>query len=147
MYSDILATLRELPSPLSEAYFSDANIARVQADLVTQVARRMQYKITAQKRGEVLNVMMYLYNNTDLNQYTNVAQQVTDLNDRVLHILLELTITGIKQYLTNLRDSYSVPTPLQLPQSTSVVGTKMYGTPAVGARPGYGTPSPQALAW
>ena len=147
MYSDILATLRELPSPLSEAFFSDANVARIQADLITQVARRMQYKITSQKRGEVLNVMIYLYNNSDLNQYTNVAQQVTDLNDRALRILVELTITGIKQYLTNLRDSYNVPTPLQLPQSTSVAGTKLYGTPVVGARHGYGTPSPQALAW
>ena len=138
MYSDILATLRELPSPLTEAYFSDSNIAKVQADLVTHVARRMQYKITAQERGEVVNVMMYIYNNTDVNQYLNVAQQVTDLNDRATRILLELTITGIKQYLTNLRDSYKVPTPLALPQSTSVVGTKGSG---------YGTPSPQALAW
>ena len=147
MYSDILSTLRELPSPLSQAFFSDANIDTVQAELVAQVARRMQHKITAQKRGEVVNVMIFVYTNNDTNQYMNVPQQVANLNDRATRHLLELTMTGIKQYLTNLRDSYSVPQPLQLPQATSVAGTRLYGTPVVGARPGYASPSPQALAW
>ena len=126
MLSDILASLHELPTPLSQAFFSDGNIAAIQAGIIQQVKLRLGHTITDQPKDQVIIVMKFVYRDSDVNQYLDVASQVRALNVKGLNILTDLTITGIKQYLTYIRDSQNQPQPLPLPVMTSVAGTKLY---------------------
>lgn len=127
MLSDVLATLHELPTPLTEAFFSDRNIQLIQNAIIQQIKSRLGHTITNQNQDQVLIVMKFVYRDTPNNQYLDVSQQVESLNKRSIDVLVDLTITGLKQYLTYVRDASTLPQPLPLPLMTSVAGTKLYG--------------------
>lgn len=153
MLNDVLAALHELPTPLSSTFFSDSNMQVIQQSLIAEIKSRMGITITNQDREQVIIVMKYVYRNTPNNQYVDVPRQVAYLNSEALKILRDLCITGLKQYLTYIRDASSLPQPLPLPKMTSVTGTRLYGTSAVGADasgtfvPNNPRATPQALAW
>jgi len=113
------------PNPLSDAFFSEFNRATIQKNIVLKIKEKTGYTIDAQNDGDIQALMKRVYVNMLANPYTNVRQQVENMNNKVVEEATGTISTGMLQQLLYLRDISSNPVPLAPPISTSTYGNKI----------------------
>lgn len=113
------------PNPLSDAFFSPFNRETIHNGIIASIRKKTGYDIDKQNDADVQALMKRVYTNLMGDPYTDVRQQVLDMNQRVVEEATETISTGMLQQLLYMRDIESNPIPLQPPVSTSTYGNKI----------------------
>jgi hypothetical protein len=113
------------PNPLSDAFFSPFNRETIHDGIVGAIRKKTGYTIDKQNDADVQALMKRVYVNLMSDPYTDVRQQVENMNNKVIEEATETISTGMLQQLLYMRDIESNPIPLQPPVSTSTYGNKI----------------------
>jgi hypothetical protein len=116
---------RLLPTPLTDAFFSDFNRARVHDMIIDSVQAKTGVRIERQNDADLQALMKRVWTNMSRDQYNDIRGQVDSMNIQVVKEATATVSTGVLQQLVYLRDISSNPVPLAAPVSTSTYGNKM----------------------
>lgn len=116
---------RLLPTPLTDAFFSDFNREQVHTSIIDSVQAKTGVKIERQNDADLQALMKRVYTNMARDQYNDVRGQVSAMNAQVAREATATVSTGVLQQLVYLRDISSNPVPLAAPVSTSTYGNKL----------------------
>ncbi len=116
---------RLLPTPLSDAFFSDFNRAQVHNMIIDSVQAKTGVRIERQNDADLQALMKRVWANMSRDQYRDVRGQVEAMNVQTVKEATATVSTGVLQQLVYLRDISSNPVPLAAPVSTSTYGNKM----------------------
>jgi hypothetical protein len=122
---EFLPTRRSLPTPLSNAYFSDFNREYLHEAVIRAMKDKTGYTIDRQNDSDLQALMRRVWTNLSGDPYTDVRNQVAKMNDRVVKEASETISTGLLQQIVYLRDISRNPVPLETPVSTSTYGNKI----------------------
>lgn len=115
-------------TPVSEAFFSSANIQLLKTQLVSLVKKRSKgaYKINArtQSTSELVTAMRECFLDNARHLPDNIKGQVRDLNQKVLQELVPIVMNNIAMHLTYMRDRTNGHTFLDRPQYMASAGTR-----------------------
>lgn len=117
-------TLHLQPNTLTDAYFSTANIARMQQMLTAEVKRRTGFVIGPQSADELLIIMRGIYADYADRTARDVATEVARLDRIVLSRVIDRVIANMTGYLAYLRDASRPREPIPHGVTTSTKGTK-----------------------
>jgi len=113
-------------TPLFDTFFSTVNMDVVQNRLRATIQQKSGYAIDRQSDTDLLVIMRRVYGDNANVGASDVAAEVSRLNDLVLFNVVPMVASGVASYLAYLRDASSLPPPLPYGQQTSVKGTKTY---------------------
>ena len=116
---------RLLPTPLTDAYFSDFNRETIHSKIISAIKNKTGITIEKQNDMDLQALMKRVYTNMARDQYTDIRTQVAAMNDQVVREATDTISTGVLQQLVYLRDIAQNPTPLSAPISTSTYGNKI----------------------
>lgn len=116
-----------LPSPLSDAFFSDFNRESIHREIINSIRNKTGYTIDKQNDADLQALMKRVYVNLYGDPYVDVRGQVANMNKRVVQEATQTISTGVLQQLVYLRDISTNPVPLDTPVSTSTYGNKIPG--------------------
>ncbi len=114
-------------SPVSEMFFSGANVDRIQNMIRKDVFDRSQpkgYVIDKQSVEELKIIMRGIYLQYARNLPNDVASQVEDLNRKVCDWAVPHILSAVDHYHFYLNDISHLPVPLPHMQHLSRAGTK-----------------------
>jgi len=114
-----------LPSPLTDAFFSDFNREYLHRALMDAVKKETGYAIDRQNDGDLQALMRSVYVNMGRDPTTNVKAQLDALNAAVVFQAKQAVMTGVLQQVVYLRDISANPVPLPIPSNTSTYGNKL----------------------
>jgi len=114
-----------LPSPLADAFFSDFNKETIQDQIASAIRDKTGVELQRQSYSDLDALMKRVYVNMKKDTYSNVRQQVDDLNARVTEEATGTISTGLLQQIVYLRDISRNAVPLEVPVSTSTYGNKI----------------------
>ena len=115
---------RLLPTPLTDAFFSDFNRAQIHNSIIDSVQAKTGLRIERQNDADLQALMKRVYTNMARDPYSDVRGQVAAMNRQVAKEATATVSTGVLQQLVYLRDISSNPVPLPAPVSTSTYGNK-----------------------
>lgn len=116
-------------TPLSSAFFSLSNFARIQKAIKTEVYNRSGDKkwiIDDQSADEMQIIMRAMYLQYAKNLPTNIEGQVAELNNIVVEWAVPKIMSEIQQHFYYLRDISEMPKQMAHPVSVSSAGTKSF---------------------
>lgn len=116
---------RLLPSPLTDAFFSDFNREQIHNGIISTVQAKTGVSIERQNDADLQALMKRVYANMARNPYGAVREQVSAMNAQVVKEATATVSTGVLQQLVYLRDISANPVPLPAPVSTSTYGNKL----------------------
>jgi len=116
---------RLLPTPLTDAFFSDFNREQVHNAIIASVQAKTGLQIERQNDADLQALMKRVYTNMARDPYSDVRGQVSAMNIQVAREATATVSTGVLQQLVYLRDISSNPVPLAAPVSTSTYGNKL----------------------
>lgn len=116
---------RLLPTPLTDAFFSDFNRAQIHNSIIDSVQAKTGLRIERQNDADLQALMKRVYTNMARDPYSDVRGQVAAMNRQVAKEATATVSTGVLQQLVYLRDISSNPVPLPAPVSTSTYGNKL----------------------
>jgi hypothetical protein len=116
---------RLLPTPLTDAFFSDFNREQIHNAIIQSVQAKTGLQIERQNDADLQALMKRVYTNMSRDPYNDVRGQVGAMNTQVAKEATATVSTGVLQQLVYLRDISSNPVPLATPVSTSTYGNKM----------------------
>lgn len=116
---------RLLPTPLSDAFFSDFNREQVHNMIIRSVQAKTGVVIERQNDADLQALMKRVWTNMSRDQYSDVRGQVEAMNVQVVKEATATVSIGVLQQLVYLRDISSNPVPMAAPVSTSTYGNKM----------------------
>jgi hypothetical protein len=116
---------RLLPTPLTDAFFSDFNREQIHNSIIQSVQAKTGVKIERQNDADLQALMKRVYTNMSRDPYSDVRGQVAAMNAQVAKEATATVSTGVLQQLVYLRDISSNPVPMATPISTSTYGNKM----------------------
>lgn len=113
-------------SPLSETFFSNANIKRVQDQIRYAVwtASGGKYQIGPQSDTELIVIMRAMFLQHGKFLPYQISEQVNELNQLCVDFALPKIMSEIEQYTHFQKDLEYLPIPLSHPQNLSSKGTK-----------------------
>lgn len=114
-------------SPLSKAFFSQANVELVQNAIRKEVFDRSQpkgYVIDDQSIDELKIIMRAMYYQYSRNLPIDIQAQVIDLNAKVVEWSAPHILSAVDHYYYYLDDISHMPIPLSMPKSMSSAGSK-----------------------
>ena len=114
-----------LPSPLADAYFSDFNKETIQDQIAAAIKDKTGVELQRQSYSDLDALMKRVYVNMKKDTYSNVRQQVDDMNARVTEEATGTISTGLLQQIVYMRDISRNAVPLEVPVSTSTYGNKI----------------------
>jgi hypothetical protein len=114
-----------LPSPLADAFFSDFNKETIQDQIASAIKDKTGVELQRQSYSDLDAFMKRVYVNMKKDTYSNVRQQVADMNARVTEEATGTISTGLLQQIVYLRDISRNAVPLEVPVSTSTYGNKI----------------------
>ena len=114
-----------LPSPLADAYFSDFNKEAIQDQIISAIKDKTGVEIERQNYSDLDALMKRVFVNMKKDTYSDVRQQVDDMNARVVAEATGTISTGLLQQIVYLRDISRNAVPLEVPTSTSTYGNKI----------------------
>jgi hypothetical protein len=123
---------RLLPTPLSDAYFSDFNREQIHDGIISAVYSKTGVSIERQNDSDLQALMKRVWANMARDPYSEVRSQVAAMNSQVVREATATVSTGVLQQLVYMRDISSNPIPLPTPVSTSTYGNKLPGNTKIG---------------
>lgn len=122
MVSWMRGSVQQCESPMTAAFFSHANLQRIQQELRRSIFENTGYKINEQPMEAIGTVMRTKFLESGPYSSCNTAQEVERLNTEVLRILVPMAASGLSQLLGYYRDASTVATPLDRGTNTSIRG-------------------------
>lgn len=114
-------------TPVSDAFFSPANVERIQQLIRKGVYDKSQpkgYVIDDQSSDELKIIMRAIYYQYGKNMPKDTLVQVEDLNHKVINWCIPHILSAVDHYFYYIQDISHLPVPLQQPQSLSSAGTR-----------------------
>lgn len=114
-------------SPVSIAFFSNKNIARIQKYIRREIFKRSkgEYVLeTDQDENDLILVMRAIFLEYSRHLPTNIAEQVAELNRYTLREIVPGMITNIEQQMLYLRDMSQPIQPIALPLNVNNGGRR-----------------------
>lgn len=122
----ILGNLSQ-PTPLSELFFSNENINRIQNKIKKEVFIRTNGKFILrvnQNETDLINVMLSVYAVDAINSPYNIVKQVKTLNHKTIQRIVPDMISMIKMENKYLSDITKPLDPIALPVNVNNAGRK-----------------------
>ena len=116
---------RFLPTPLTDAYFSEFNREQIHSQIISSVQAKTGQTIDRQNDQDLQVLMKKVYTQMARNQYDNIRPQIEAMNVQVVKEAVPMIVTGVNQHILYMRDISANPVPLDMPKSTSTYGNKM----------------------
>jgi hypothetical protein len=116
---------RFLPTPLSNAFFSDFNRETIHDNLISKIKDETGYVIDRQNDADIQGLMRKVYVNMAGNEYDNVKNNVGTMNSKVIDEASQFVLTGVLQQIVYLQDISTNPIPMSIPANTSTYGNKL----------------------
>jgi len=107
-----------VPNALSRTFFSNDNVERLQRQIVNEVFKQSQKKISKQSYQELQIIMKSIYLQYGKNLFTDIEGQVLTLNKYVIDECVRIIVPNVLQYNKYLEDITS-PIPV-MPRSQNV---------------------------
>jgi hypothetical protein len=120
-----MQTLKQCATPLNQLFFSDYNVNLVQKAIRQTFKNKTGIAIDYQNSGDLFSIMRVVFINNSADPYTNVCDQVRDMNAKVIDVAISQINTGVNQYMGYIRDAQSPLIPLAQPINTSTYGKKI----------------------
>jgi hypothetical protein len=118
-------SLRQMDTPLSQSYFSEANITALQRGIRQAFRDRTGISIDQQSRDDLVALMRAEYINSSGDPRQGVENQVLHMNSQVTETAVRQIGVGVKQFINFMRDTEKVKAPMELPKSTTTYGNKI----------------------
>jgi hypothetical protein len=112
-------------TPLGNAFFSEFNKETLHKIIQDTIRSRTGYMIDKQSDGDLQSLMRVVYTDMAKDPYTNVKDQVAQMNQEVVGRATSTISTGMLQQLVYMHDISVNPIPLEIPVSTSTYGNKI----------------------
>ena len=109
-------------TPLSIAFFSEENVASLQAQLRYSVFQKTNKTIGVQDYDALKAIMRAVFLRTSKNLPDNIKGQIQCLNARTLEIATKNVLSGLESHAAYVRDVSTLPTPLLPPVLSSTKG-------------------------
>ena len=122
---DTLPYRMALPTPLSDAYFSDFNREYLHGAIVRAFKEKTGYTIERQSDPDLQALMRRIWTNMSGDPYADIRNQVSKMNEQVVKEATNTISTGVLQQIVYLRDISRNAVPLDTPVSTSTYGNKI----------------------
>jgi len=120
-----LKTVQQCPTPLNTLYFSEFNQDLLQRGIREKFKQLTGIKIDYQNGDDLMTLMRYVFINNAGDHYTNVNEQVRNMNAVVIDTAVGQVKTGVAQYLSYVQDIDTLAVPLAQPINTSTYGKKI----------------------
>lgn len=121
------ATVRiHTATPLNQAFFSDANITYLQNEIRYRVwlESNKKHVIDPQRPDELKTIMRSYYLQYSKNVPGKEAEELKELNERVLTYAVSNILCEINMYLYYRKDLLDFPDPISHPMNPHIFGTK-----------------------
>jgi len=114
------------PTPVNQAFFSDANLQGLQDEIRYRVWLKSGKKhvIDAQRPDDLRTIMRSYYLQYSQNVPGNEVKEITDLNERVLAYCVDDIVGSINMYVYNRNQVTNYPEQMSRPINPHIVGTK-----------------------
>lgn len=109
---------------VSNVFFSPKNIENIHNGIINNVSQKTGFKIAKQNETELQIIMRSIFLQYGKNNPCQIAEQVEELNRKVLDYAINRIITEISQYLEYKDTVNKLPLPLTHPQNLSNAGKK-----------------------
>lgn len=112
-------------TPLSLAFFSKMNRARIQDVLARKVSAELKFQIGPQNDDDLYVLMKNVFSRAFVDPYTDVASQVNDLNAQTVKEAFGIMKPKILQDVIFRQNLDKIPPPPDYPGNTSTYGMKI----------------------
>ena len=109
---------------LNQTFFSPANFQIVQNGIRRSVYEKSGEIIDPVSSDDLFIVMRAIYLQYGRNLPTQIKEQISDLNDRVVAWCVPKIVAEVSMYKTYAKDISTLPTPLSHPVNLSSAGSK-----------------------
>lgn len=120
--------IRQCDTPLSNVFFTVANVNELQNSLYYLVKAQTGHAIDRQSDIELIQIMRSVYEAFADNVYSARDEEVQRLNAIVLDIVSSQVIEGTKQFLQYIQDASTMYTPLDRGINASIKGERQLVT-------------------
>ena len=129
--NDAIKTILQ-KNPLSDIFFSKANIDYLQSQIVQRVYQLSagRHTIGRQSDTELQIVMRSIYLQFSLNRSNDIKEQVRDLDGMVIDAVVPGIMSAIEQHLKYIEAISTIPTPINLPKNETVKGERSLQLPS-----------------
>ena len=111
-------------TPMNQAYFSAANFQIIQNGIRKSVHDHTGKIIDPVGSDDLFMVMRAIYLQYSRNLPTQIAQQIADLNARVVAWCVPKIVAEVNMYATYIHDITTLPVPIEQPVNQSSAGTR-----------------------
>lgn len=112
-------------SPLSETYYSSANLEYLQKAIADSVKSKTGYAIGRQNDMDLYNLMRKVYTDYVVSDTKDVTAQVSRINAVVVQEATKTISSAIIADMMYLKDISVLPVPPDAPRSTSRYGLRL----------------------
>ena len=120
-----LDSIQQCETPLNTLFFSDFNKNLLQRGIRQTFKNKTGIAIDRQNADDLYSIMRVVFINNSGDQYSQVNEQVREINTRVIATALSQIQTGVSQYIAYTRDIDTISVPLDQPVNTSTYGKKI----------------------
>jgi hypothetical protein len=111
-------------TPLNTVFFSQSNIDKLQADIQTAVLGMVNASIDRQSDSDLLLIMRSYYLQYAQNNPSRVAEELEELNQRVVHFASNRIAVEVEAYRYYRKDIMDFPAPIANPMDVKIYGTR-----------------------
>ncbi|NBS68327.1 hypothetical protein EBT31_05350 [bacterium] len=112
-------------TPLSLAFYSKPNIARLQQGISQAIQTETGYRIEPQNPADLFVLMQAVYAKTFSDPYSDIERQIERINAAVVKEALGIMKPRIAQQVIYTRNLDTLPPPPDWPGNTSTYGKKL----------------------
>jgi len=120
-----LNSIKQCQTPLNTLFFSEFNTNLIQRAIRQQFKNETGISIDYQNKDDIFAIMRVVFINNASEHYKNVNAQVKFMNEMVMKTALSQIKTGVSQYVSYVRDIYTLSMPIDRPVNTSTFGNKL----------------------
>jgi|TARA_R110000803_G_scaffold26207_2_gene62215 hypothetical protein len=120
-----LDSIQQCETPLNTLFFSEFNTNLIQRGIRQTFKNKTGIAIDYQNPDDLYGIMRMVFINNSGDQYSQVNEQVREINTRVIATALSQIQTGVSQYIAYTRDIDTISVPLDQPVNTSTYGKKI----------------------
>jgi hypothetical protein len=120
-----LNSIKQCETPLNSLFFSEFNTNLIQRAIRQKFKDDTGISIDYQNEDDLFSIMRVVFINNSGDHYSQVNQQVRQMNEMVIKTALSQIKTGVSQYVAYIRDIDTLSIPIDRPESTSTYGNKI----------------------
>ena len=115
---------RHTDTPLNKLFFSQGNIDTLQAEIQNAVRGMVNAEIDRQSDSDLALVMRSYYLQYARNEPNRLAEELAELNKRVIHFCANRIAVEVEAYRFYRKDIMDFPAPIQNPVNVGIYGTR-----------------------